>query len=278
MSKERISESRCFDKQFCFVSFGVTVQLESDTWSLLDKGRQVVQQAFGGEAMIFEEPADAAGHSFGIASSGGRFRLFKHGVEISSGTSERNFFKFLNSKLRLEVAEFAQDRIFVHAGVVGLNGRALVLPGTSFAGKSTLTAELIRSGADYYSDEYAVLEPNGWVGPFPRHLSMRYFGATRESNVSAESLGGTTGKSPIPVGMVLFSSFSRGAKWAPEHLSPGAGIMELIPHTLTMRRDPRFSLKVLDLVARRAIMIKSPRGDVKKFAKFLLDFFDKNCK
>jgi hypothetical protein len=278
MSKERSSRSRYFDKRFCFVSYGVTIQLESDSWGLLDKGRDVVQKAFGGKAQIFEEQADRTGHSFGIDYSDGRFRLYKQGIEVSSGTSERNFFKFLNSSLRLKVAEFAEDRVFVHAGVIGWDRRALVMPGTSFAGKSTLTAELIKNGAEYYSDEYAVLEANGTVSPFPRHLSMRYFGATRETDVPAERLGGVEGNSAIPVGMVLFTSFTRGAEWMPHQLSPGAGVMELIPHTLTMRRDPAFSLKVLDLVARRAIMIRSPRGDVKKFAKFLLDFFDKHCK
>ena len=35
-------------------------------------------------------------------------------------------------------------------------GRAIVIPGRTFSGKSTLVAELVRAGATYYSDEYAV--------------------------------------------------------------------------------------------------------------------------
>ena len=278
MSKERISEDRCFDKRFCFVSYGVTVQLKSDSERLLDKVRDEVVKAFGNKAQIFEENSAETDHAFGVGFSDGWFRLYREREEISSGSSERNLFKYLNSVLRLEVAEFAKDSVFAHAGVVGWNGQAIVVPGASFSGKSTLTAELVRSGATYFSDEYAVFEPNGFVGPFPRHLSMRYFGATREGTVPVEKLGGEEGKDPIPVGMVLFTEFSKGAGWQPEFLSTGAGIMEMIPHTLTMRRDPAFSLKVLDLVARRAIIVKSPRGDAKKFAKFLIEFFDNHSK
>lgn len=279
MSKERISPPREFDLGFSFSSHGVRIGLAADTKEILGKARDLVARAFGNKAQIFEGTGAETRHTFGITHEGGVWKLFKNGSKTTSeNASGWIFFKYLNSLLRLEVAEYAEGAVFIHAGVVGWNGQAIVLPGTSFAGKSTLTAELVRNGAEYYSDEYAVLEPNGRVAPFPRHLSLRYFGATREREVPPEELGGRTGTKPIPVGMVLLTSFSKGAQWDPEYLSPGSGIMEIIPNTLTMHRDPAFTLKVLDLAARRAIIVKSPRGDVKKFAKFLLAFFDKHSK
>src|SRR5438094_6797894 len=60
----------------------------------------------------------------------------------------------------------APRRTFLHAGVVGWRGRALVLPGRSRAGKSTLVAELVRAGATYLSDEYAVLDDAARAHPF----------------------------------------------------------------------------------------------------------------
>ncbi len=278
MSEERTSAPRDFDMGLGFESFGVRLVLEADDPDLLSKARETVFKAFGRRVKIFEDEKRRNGRSFGVDYSQGLYRLYKDGVEISAGASERNFFKYLNSALRLEVAEFAQDHVFIHAGVVGWNGTAVILPGTSFAGKSTLTAELVKNGAEYYSDEYAVIDPDGMVKPFPRDISMRYFGATREKDVTPESLGGAQGTNPIPVGMVLFTNFQKGMTWSPAILSPGVGIMEMIPNTLTFRKDPAFSLRVLDLVARRAIMIKGSRGDAKKFAKILLDFFDNNYK
>ena|SRR5688572_13020177 len=278
MSEERSSENRDFDKGFYFKSFGVTVGVESDDQVLLDKARDVVVKAFGHTAQIFEENPGGMDHRFGIRFCDDKFVLYKNGERIPCGASERSFFKLLNSLLRLEVGEFAKDCVFVHAGVVGWNGRAIMFPGKSTSGKSTLTAELIRNGATYYSDEYAVLDRNGNVSPFPRHLSLRYFGGTRFKEVSPQELGARIGQNAIPVAMVLVTSFSRGATWKPEVLTAGSGILEIIPNTLTMPGDPAFSLKVLDLLAQRAIIVKSPRGDAKKFAKFLLEFFDKHSK
>lgn len=278
MSKERTLKPRYFDKRFFFESYGVVVEIAADDDDMLAEAGKTVIKAFGSNATIFERESLEPNTTFGITHEGETFSLFKNGFEISAGPSKRNFFKYLNSALRLEIAEFAMDRIFVHAGVVGWKGHAIIIPGTSFSGKSTLTAELVKAGAEYYSDEYAVLGADGAVSPFPRHISMRYFGATREKDVPVEDLGGKQGTVAIPAGMVLFTEFSRSAKWEPEVLTAGKGIMELIPNTLSMRRDPAFSLKVLDLVAQRAIIVKSPRGDAKKFAKLLLDFFEKNYK
>lgn len=274
MSGERLFTDRDFDKRFSFVSFGVTVDVESNSELMLAKAREVVGYAFGEKAEIFEGSENRSRHVFGIGIDGEFLSLFKDGTFVSKGTSERNFFKFLNSVLRLEVGEFAYERVFLHAGVVGWKGQAIIFPAKSFSGKSTLTAELVKNGAEYYSDEYAVLKSDGLVETFPKAISMRYFGGTRERDVPVEEFGGRVARESIPVGMVLFTSFSKEAVWNPELLSSGNAIMEILPHALTIRQDPAFSLKVLDLVAQRAIMVKSPRGDVKKFAKFLLAFFD----
>jgi hypothetical protein len=68
----------------------------------------------------------------------------------------RKILDAFENHLQLWVAEGAPRHAFVHAGVVGWRGRAMVIPRSSHSGKSTLAAALIRAGATYYSDEYAV--------------------------------------------------------------------------------------------------------------------------
>src|SRR6059058_4219429 len=88
----------------------------------------------------------------------------------------RNFDDLLDafeSHVQLTVAEFAPRCVFVHAGVVGWNNRAIVIPGLSHSGKTTLVKQLIEAGASYYSDEYAVLDEKGCVHSYPRPLGVR---------------------------------------------------------------------------------------------------------
>ena len=82
----------------------------------------------------------------------------------------------LESDMQRFVAEMAHRRVFVHAGVVGWQGKAIIIPGRTFTGKTTMVAELVRAGATYYSDEYAVFDLQGRVHPYARPLGMRETG------------------------------------------------------------------------------------------------------
>lgn len=61
----------------------------------------------------------------------------------------------------------------VHAGAVLWGERILLLPGITHSGKSSLVAELLRRGATYFSDEYALVDSEGHVHPYPRPLLLR---------------------------------------------------------------------------------------------------------
>src|SRR6201989_340392 len=85
-----------------------------------------------------------------------RFNLLSRDSGLLARTlNPKDVFGVLESDLRLYVAERARRRVFVHAGAVGWRGRAILIPGRSFSGKTTLVAELVKAGAKYYSDEYA---------------------------------------------------------------------------------------------------------------------------
>jgi hypothetical protein len=115
--------------------------------------------------------------------------------------------------------------VFVHAGVVGWCGRALLLPGRSFAGKSSLVEALVRAGASYYSDEFAVLDLQGRVHPFARPLSRREAGEWKGRPVPVGSLGGRVGTEPLEVAAVVSTHYRAGARTSWRRLSPGQGVL-----------------------------------------------------
>jgi len=64
--------------------------------------------------------------------------------------------------------------LLVHAAVLERNGRALLLPGPSGTGKSTLCAALACSGWRLFSDEVGVFRPDDLsLAPNPRPVSLK---------------------------------------------------------------------------------------------------------
>jgi hypothetical protein len=197
--------------------------------------------------------------------------LYGDHIRLARSLDVEDVFERFESDLRLFVAELAQRRVFVHAGVVGWKGRAIVVPGRSFSGKSSLVAALVRAGATYYSDEYAVFDSRGRVHPFPKPLEIREQGDARQSKVSVEELGGQSGTRPLPVGLVVMTQFKAGARWRPRKLSPGKGVLELLSNTVSARREPEKALVTLQHVVASAEVVKGARGECRDMVKSILD-------
>lgn len=259
---------------FDFESYGVYVRIESrdpDTFdgavavarrSLLEDLREVDRSEF--DHVFAFEPTD-----------NGDLMLVQNGVELGASDSRFKAYRFFDSILRVSVGESAPGRVVLHAGVVGWKGKAIVMPADSFQGKSTLVAELVRAGAEYYSDDFVVLDENALVHPFPRRISMRS-DDFKTYELSIDDLNGKVGTEPIPVGLVLLTRYDAEAEFEPVTETAGNGVLKLIPFTLTIRKQPEFSMRVLHKLAGHAIIISSLRGSAERFAKTLLDFVDNN--
>jgi hypothetical protein len=178
-----------------------------------------------------------------------------------------------HSQLQLLVAEHSPHGVFVHAGVVQWKQRALVIPGTSFSGKTTLVLELLRRGASYLSDEYAVFDREGQVHPYHRPLQVRLpeGGANR---IDPQSMGFQLASGPLPLGWVVATHYQRGCRWEPHPISPAKAVLAMFAHTVSARRDPRRALSWLSLAARGAWSTEGPRGGAKAAARHILD----NCR
>ena len=196
--------------------------------------------------------------------------LYSDLIRVARTTDLDQVFERFESDLRLYVAEVAHHRLFVHAGVVGWRGRAIVIPGRSFSGKTTLVAELVRAGASYYSDEYAVFDSRGRVHPYPKPLSLRENGSFQQKDYPAEAFGGRTGTKPLSVGLVVMSEYKSGAKWRPRQLSAGQGVLALLANTVAARRQPKTAFAILQQVTAKAPVLKGIRGEAKEIVGSIL--------
>ena len=174
------------------------------------------------------------------------------------------------SDLELWIAEYARNRVFVHAGCVAVDGQAIVLPGRSMSGKSSLTAALVRAGADYYSDEYAVFDNRGLVRPYPRRLAIRPYDGAAARRVAVEELGGRSGRGPAKVKLIAVLRFDPGAGWQPEPLTRGPALLRLLDNTVAARSRPRAVLSALEGATLDARALEGTRGDADETAARLM--------
>lgn len=169
--------------------------------------------------------------------------------------------------LELWFAEWAHERVFVHAGCLAWDGQAIMLPGRSHAGKTTLTEALLRAGADYLSDEYAVLDPAGLVHPYPRPLRMRSTGTWQ--SLEPAGLGARTVAGPLPVALVARLSYDPASTgW--ERLSSARGVLEVMDNTVCARSRPREAMDAVTSALDGATVIAGTRGEAEETARDLL--------
>jgi hypothetical protein len=207
---------------------------------------------------------------FTLASDGPDYALQRDEVVLARSSLEIALHVF-DAQLRGYIALHSPNRIFVHAGVVGHRGRAIVIPGMSFSGKTTLVAELVRAGATYYSDEYAVLDEQGLVHPYPKPLSIRHrhgFG----TRTDVEILGGTAGTNPLPLGLVVVSQYRRDATWQPRSLSAGEAVIQLLANTIPAQLRPEETMNAIRQAVdgSGAVALEGERGEASVMVEQLL--------
>ncbi|MEM9466192.1 MAG: PqqD family peptide modification chaperone [Actinomycetota bacterium] len=132
------------------------------------------------------------------------------------------------SEINNVVVAGRDDHLVFHAGAVARNGRAVLLPGSSNRGKSTLTTALVRAGFDYLTDEAAAVDATGVVHPFAKAIALdpgsfalfpdlapdpanavEAVMARREWHIDPSRLGGTAG--PSPVAAIVCPSWRAGS-------------------------------------------------------------------
>lgn len=260
---------------FVFESYGVAVGFESNSQELLELGRSIAAKALVGRLSEIGSETKPPQSVF-------RFLYDEEGQMFFEDNGKRGlatplvtvFARMLSSSLRIVIAEKAYPWVFIHAGSVSRHGKAIIFPAWSYQGKTTLVSELIRIGADYMSDEYAVLDEIGMVHPFERDLSIRVDERLPPVEMEAAAFGSGPMPEPVPLGMVVLTKYEPDSVWDPEILSVGQGILETVPQVIPINFNTKFALKVLNTTFNRAIIVKSPRGDARVAAKTILNFFD----
>lgn len=204
----------------------------------------------------------------------GRFRLFREGEIDALELDQTGVLQQLQSLFHDCVAQNAREFLFVHAGVVAWENAAAIFPGRTMSGKTTLVAALVRAGARYLSDEFAVLTKDGLVSPYAKPLSVRN-GNGQVTLTPVGEIGGEAATRSFPAKLVVKTAYMPGSIWQPEPLSPGQTLMALLDNTVAVRSVPKFTMKLLGQVVRGTTGFAGPRGEADQFVHQLRVQLDK---
>lgn len=248
-------------------AFGLSIALEADSPWLLERMLAYLPPTWR------DGPPQEDAARFTIASDDGlEYELRRDDVTLTQAELDVALGVF-DAQLRGYIALNAPGRIFVHAGVVTWGERALMIPGRSFSGKTSLVASLVRAGATYYSDEYAVLDEDGLVHPYPKTLSLRLEPGSRlQTEHTVEQLGGAAGNEAAPVHLIVVTQYRTDGVWSPQELSGGDAALELSAHTIPIQERPQESLAAIRGAVEGATTLRGERGDAEALVPLLLDY------
>ncbi|MEY2411508.1 MAG: hypothetical protein QOD84_114 [Acidobacteriaceae bacterium] len=261
-----------------FTSYGVRIGVRTNTPELLDKVLPHLPAGWKiASSPVVGRLYSAIQGSTPMRSNVRSFHLLYANLERRERLENLDHLvESLVSDIETHIAQATRQRLFLHAGVVGWMGRAIVFPGRSLSGKSTLTREFLRAGAEYFSDEFAVLDAEGGVHPFPRPLSIRD-GDPQNGNhtrFTAEELGAKAGKKPLPLSLVVLARYKEGARWRPRVISQGQGVLGLMANAVAARNQPHRALVILEKTMRQAHVLRGTRGEAKETVESILRYLE----
>lgn len=260
----------------CYSAFGIHVGIETtpDLFSYLPV--PLVANSYNETSV----PIDATFRLSATYSPSGAmlYRIGRADGSVVVKTSIESAVQYLEKDAEQFVAETSRNFVFVHAGVVSWHGRAILVPGRTFSGKSTLIMSLVHAGATYYSDEYAVIDSQGRVHPFARAPRMRKLVGKEILNV-ATALPIIKGQTlpPLPVGLVLRTSYTPNAAWRPRSMTPGRTLLTLVQNTVAIRSQVELSVSALKNVSESAKGVITGRSEAAAVAGQILRLLEECC-
>ena len=221
-------------------------------------------------------------YTLAVDGEGGR----RFELRLGSDTVQRvdhagSMLDWLIGDITHKCVEQLNGYVAIHAGVVALDGGAVVLPARPDSGKTTTVAGLTRAGFSYLTDEVAVVDVRtGIVDPFPRPLVMEpssldvldglredlpeaYEGFRRQlyhaapDDLRPRSVGG-----PSRINFVVVPRYAEGAVTELVPMTKAETLMALATNSFNFGRLGSVALAALERIARGAPGYRLEIGDL----------------
>lgn len=239
-----------------FVTYGVRVGIRVNQPSIL----QQVPAFFPPTWKPCPSPTVQELYSLIVGSNGPESRVRRYNL-LYLGSAQlmrtmrlADLFETLEAHLHLVVALRARGKLFVRAGVVGWQGRAVVIPGDDLRAMTSCVAALVHAGAVYYSNTYAVFDGRGQVHAYPTPLRGEKETRGTDQPFSRRGSAVDAIPPPLPVGVIAFPGHHVEAPGRSRPVSPAQAVLALLRYAIASRYRPKFALRVLSRVTAGAML------------------------
>lgn len=199
------------------------------------------------------------------------YELHINGIAVVPDLSRAAASNLLLEKLDYYLGEFSDRYAFIHAGVVRWRDETILLPGRSHAGKTTLTAALVQAGADYISDDLAVIGPDATVQLLSQPIRLRADVASRFDLSAACRQSGLLATDHAPIAGIVFLQYCAGQTLQLHALSKGETTQHLMANSMNARHQPQLVMQYCAAAAQRAWCAQGVRGDAARAADYILN-------
>lgn len=165
-----------------------------------------------------------------IENSGGEVLLLINGVQIAAASHAIGLVPDLIHQIDESIIGQLTTLRAVHAGAVQLGDRVLLLPGRTHSGKSSMVAELLRRGATYMSDEYALIDIEGRTHPYARPLLLRNDKPV-QTPLLPQDCHASIASEPAPIGWIMELDYREPDGWNVVKVPQSHGLLILLRHT-----------------------------------------------
>lgn len=252
-------EATVWQDEFGLECYGTKINIRTDHQFLRSKLQKYLPLMK--EKCSFDKPSEIVSIITNDAGKNGLYLSDELAMRFDS--SEETSFEYAADKIVSLMAVISlPSKIYLHAGAVVWDGVGILIPGTSFAGKTTLVKEFIKAGADYYSDDCIILDDQNNMLPFPRALSIR----TENGRIfkEASSFGAKNGNRRVSVNLILFSEYRANAVWQGQPVSSGESVLKLMDNFYfrpSVGNAPSEVLKTLAKLTSQTALYGGERGE-----------------
>ena len=199
-----------------------------------------------------------------------RFHLLFRGSGVVTRTLEiARLLEAFEGSVRTMCALGSRELLFLRSAVVAWNGRAVIILGPAGSGKTTLAAEMARCGAQFFSDGYCLLDPQGRVHPYGTGPSLTDHTENLHA-APARSAVLTTDCDGIPVTAIVMTRYRPGVRFRPRLLTGAEAAIQLLPHTPSASVRPRDVMVRLPEIVADVLALKGDRGEAATMARTIV--------